>query len=67
MFCETRTSSLDDEGVAGFLECMQDGKSAGNYLMSFGNVQIDIPPTMLAADVARLEIRWSEASEGSAR
>jgi hypothetical protein len=63
MNCEQSKLPIRDSGY----RCQPDGKSAGEYAMSYGNIQIEIPATKLAAGVAGLEVEWSEATEVAAQ
>ncbi len=51
----------------GEYRCVLDGKSVGEYTMSYGNIQIDIPAAMLKPDIDRLEVGWSESNEVASR
>ena len=59
MDCEQSKMPIRDGGY----RCLLDGKSAGEFSMSYGNIQIEIPAAMLAPYIARLEVKWSEATE----
>jgi NodT family efflux transporter outer membrane factor (OMF) lipoprotein len=63
MTCEPARALLREAAY----RCVLDGKPAGESRRGDDYLEIDIPPAMLVADTARVEVRWSETGVMASR
>jgi hypothetical protein len=54
-------------GSGGGYRCELEGKAQDKPRLVDGYLELDLPPAMLTADTARVEVRWSEATTLAAR